>query len=108
MWFSGIFWLMGSSPHHRGSSQTRPGKSHAREWVERKHRGERKPGVPRSETGWVDCMLEVQLGTCAEALSSRRGRVVRKQAERWRQKRTVAVCNQEWAKNPELHLRFCS
>lgn len=79
---SGIFWLMGSNPHHRCSSQKRPDKSHAREWVERKHRGERKPEVLRGETGWVDCMEEVQLGGYGEALSSRRGRGVMKQAER--------------------------
>lgn len=79
---SGIFWLTGSSSHHRCSSQKRPGKSHARERVERKHKGQRKPEVLRRETGWVGCMREVQLGRFGGALSSRRGRGVMKQAER--------------------------
>lgn len=80
--FSGIFWLTGCSPHHRCSSQKRPGKSHATEQAERKQRGERKPKELRRETGWVDCMEEVQLGRGGEALSSRGGRDVMKQAER--------------------------
>lgn len=80
--FSGIFWLRDCSPHHRCSSQKRPGRSHARKQGERKSRGERKPKELRREKGWVDCMEEIQLGRCGEALSSRGGRGVMKQAGR--------------------------
>lgn len=69
---------MGSSPHHRCSSQKRPGKSHASEQVEWKHKGEGKPEMLRRETGLVDCMEEVQIDRWGEALSSRRCRGVMK------------------------------
>lgn len=80
--FSGVFWLTGSSPPHRCSSQKRPGKRHAREQVERKHRGERKPEVLGRGTGLAGCMEQEQLGSCGEAPSSRKGRGVMKPAER--------------------------
>lgn len=73
---------MSHSPHHKSKSQKRSGKMHAREQVERKQGGVRKLGVLRRETGWVDCMEEVRLGRCGEALSSRGGRGVTREAER--------------------------
>lgn len=79
---------MGCSPHHRCSSQKAPGKSRAMERVERKRRKRREEREEmkleelRREIGWVDCMEEVQLGRCGEALSNRGGRGVMKQAER--------------------------